>query len=66
MNAAIADRLTDLIVLAQRLRAAVEAETPKALLPTFPLMRMALDADSMVTALEGHVEKLITDKGTIQ
>ena len=52
MNATIADRLTDLIVLVERLRAAVEAETPAALLPTFPLMRMVLDADSMATALE--------------
>jgi hypothetical protein len=59
VNAAVADRITDLIVLAQRLRAAVEAETPQALLPTFPLMRLGIDIDSMAVALEEHAEKLI-------
>jgi hypothetical protein len=59
MNSAIATRLADLITLAERLKAAVEGKRPGALLPTFPMMRMALDADAMANALAGHVERLI-------
>ncbi len=29
-----------------------------ALLPTFPLMRMGIDADAMANALQGHIERL--------
>lgn len=58
MNAAIAARLSDLIAVAEKLRATVSAERPGALLPTFPLMRLGLDVDAMVTLLQGRVEML--------
>jgi hypothetical protein len=58
MNSAIAARLDDLIELAGRLMAAVASERPGALLATFPLMRLGIDADAMATTLQGHIEKL--------
>ena len=56
MKEAIAARFDDLIALAQRLKATVEAERPGALLPTFPMMRLGLAVDAMTTALHNHVE----------
>lgn len=58
VQSAVAERLDDLIRVAQRLRAAVVAESPAAPLPTFPLARLAVDVDAMVGRLEGHAEQL--------
>jgi hypothetical protein len=63
MNAAIAGRLADVIGLCERLKAAVESERPGGLLPTFPLMRLGLDADAMANALEGHIERIKAGPG---
>jgi hypothetical protein len=59
VNDAIAARLGDVIRLAERLKAAVEGETPSALLPTFQLMRAGVEVDAMVNILQGHVERLV-------
>ncbi|HBI42445.1 MAG TPA: hypothetical protein DDY78_06235 [Planctomycetales bacterium] len=59
MKEVIAARLDDLIALAQQLKATVEAEQPGAMPPTFPLMRLGLDADAMVNTLQAHLERLI-------
>ena len=58
MNKAITARLADVITLCERLKAVVVSERPEALLPTFPLMRLGLDADAMVNALEGHLGRI--------
>jgi hypothetical protein len=59
MKEAITGRLSDLIAVAEKLRATIEAERPSALLPTFTMMRLGLDADAMVNTLQGHLERLI-------
>jgi hypothetical protein len=63
MTTAIAARLSDLIAVAEKLRATVGAERPSALLPTFQLMRAGIDVDGMTTTLQGHVERLIPRPG---
>ena len=60
ITAAIAARLGDAADAAFRLKQAVESGAPAA---PFPLLRMALDVDGMATVLEGHVERLVMDKG---
>jgi len=63
MKEAIAARLSDLIAVAEKLKATVEAERPGALLPVFQLMRAGIDVDGMTTALQGHLERLIPQPG---
>jgi hypothetical protein len=58
MKEAIAARLGDVITLCERRKASVEADKPGAMLPTFPLMRLGIDADGMANVLQGHVERL--------
>ena len=58
MKEAIAGRLTDVITLCERLKASVEADKPGAMLPTFVLMKLGLDADGMANVLQGHIERL--------
>jgi hypothetical protein len=58
MNTAIVSRLADVTLLCERLKAAVEADKPGAMLLTFPLMRLGIDADAMANVLQGHVERL--------
>jgi hypothetical protein len=60
ITAAIAARLGDVADLAFRLKAAVESGQPAA---PFSILRMALDADAAATALQGHIERLVLDKG---
>jgi hypothetical protein len=59
MNTAIAARLDDLIAVAEKLKATIEAGRPGALLPTFQLMRAGIEVDGMTTALQAHLERLI-------
>jgi hypothetical protein len=63
MKEAITGRLSDLIAVAEKLRATVGAERPDALLPTFQLMRLGIDVDAMTTALQGRLERLIPQPG---
>jgi hypothetical protein len=63
MKDAIVRRLDDLIATAGKLKATVAAERPDAPLPAFSVMRLGLDVDGMVTALQGCIEHLIPHGG---
>jgi hypothetical protein len=58
MKPAVHERLSDLIVVAQRLQAILDAEKPDNPLPTLPLCRTAIDVDDAVGKLERHADQL--------
>jgi hypothetical protein len=58
MKTAIAQRLEDLIAVAKKLQAILDAEDAKQPLPTMPLCRVAVDIDQAAAKLEQHAEAL--------
>lgn len=54
MKSAIAERLDELVIAAQRFQALVAGERPGALLPGIALCRAALDIDTVAAKLADH------------